>query len=488
MDENVKKGLNILAYASPSLYGDFAKYFYSAENSGLHLLMQFPNFDLLNAVQFLTANQVDVVIAEPHVDRFNITDFLSLRQKSSRPILLVGFAYAGADMEQFSRSGMDVCYPLPLNEGTVAKMNSELPEKLAAVSGAWKKGAWDSVSTQEIRDAVSQSAAGNWQKSVISVYSPKGGVGKTTVAVELASVLAGVGGRNVCLLDTNLNGGHVRLRLNVVSEHSIVSVASMYAGAKNNNSDWASAQREINQEMEKFLIPVPGSSDLNGRYNFYCIPGITTQEQARSPYLKAEACGEFMRSLIDYLKQRFDFVVIDVGSSINVPLHRESFKNSDVILVVCDADAACIADTQKIVTKTLAMQFPIEKFALVLNRWQENLGISMQDVATRMGIPVRGLIQNDHLGGIVKAGNAGCSYVVSNNRKPDNPLITERCMQGFVSLAATFYPPVAPVWAARAESVKGFDRSRVSSGDGLNRAISKTNKKKGLFARLFGRD
>ncbi|MBR0356715.1 MAG: hypothetical protein IJH54_04470, partial [Clostridia bacterium] len=143
----------------------------------------------------------------------------------------------------------------------------------------------------------------------------------------------------VCLLDTNLNGGHVRLRLNVMSEHSIVSVASMYAGAKNNNSDWSSAQWEINQEMEKFLIPVPGSSDVNGRYNFFCIPGITNQEQARSPYLKAEACGEFMRSLIDYLKQRFDFVVIDVGSSINVPLHRESFKNSDVILVVCDADA-----------------------------------------------------------------------------------------------------------------------------------------------------
>ena len=324
---------------------------------------------------------------------------------------------------------------------------------------------------------------------MISVWSPKGGVGKTTVAVELASILAGVGGRNVCLLDTNLNGGHVRLRLNVMSEHSIVSVASMYAGAKNNNSDWSSAQREINQEMEKFLIPVPGSSDVNGRYNFFCIPGITNQEQARSPYLKAEACGEFMRSLIDYLKQRFDFVVIDVGSSINVPLHRESFKNSDVILVVCDADAACIADTQKTVTKILSSQFPLDKFALVLNRWQENTGISMQDVAGRMGIPVRGLIQNDHLGGVVKAGNTGCSYVVSNNRKPDNPLITERCMQGFVSLAATFYPPITPVWAARAESVKGIDKSKISFGNGAAEAMNKTQKKKkGFFARLFGKD
>ena len=198
MEEKNKTRLNVLAYASPSLYGDFAKYFYSSENSGLNLVMQFPNFDLLNASQFIATNDVDVIIAEPHVDRFSITDFLSLRQKADHPMLLVGLAYVGADMEQFSRSGLDMCYTLPLNEAVMAKMNTELHHKLEAVSRDWKKGAWDSISTQEIRDAVSQSAAGNWQKSVISVWSPKGGVGKTTVAVELASILAGVGGKE-CL-------------------------------------------------------------------------------------------------------------------------------------------------------------------------------------------------------------------------------------------------------------------------------------------------
>ena len=83
MEDKEKTRLNVLAYASPSLYGDFAKYFYSSENSGLNLVMQFPNFDLLNASQFIATNDVDIIIAEPHVDRFSITDFLSLRQNQA---------------------------------------------------------------------------------------------------------------------------------------------------------------------------------------------------------------------------------------------------------------------------------------------------------------------------------------------------------------------------------------------------------------------
>ncbi|MBQ6520185.1 MAG: AAA family ATPase [Anaerolineaceae bacterium] len=482
-----KTSLNIIAFANPMLYGDFAKYFYSADNTTLKLMMQYPSFDLLTVTQFITNNNIDAIIVEPNVDNFSINDILSVRQKSEKPILIIGLAYAGTDMEKISRSGFDLYYPLPLNETTMRRMSVEILQKYNAVGSDWKKGAWASVTPQELREVVTQ-ATGNWQKAVISVWSPKGGVGKTTVAVELASILAGIGGRNVCLLDTNQNGGHVRLRLNIRSEHSIVSVASMFAGAKNNNSDWSSMQREINEEMEKYLVPVPGSVTVNGKSNFYCIPGITTQEQARSPHLNGQNCPEFMRSLMDYLKQRFDFIVIDVGSSLNVPIHRESFKNSDTVLVVCDADAACIADTQHTVTKILAPNFPLEKFSLVLNKWKENLGISMQDVATKMGISVRGFIPDDYLGGVIKAGNTGVSYVVSNNKKTDNSVITERCMQGFANLASTFYPPVSAIWQSRATNISGADKGMISSGNKTVENMNKANKKKqGLFSGIFGK-
>ena len=43
--------------------------------------------------------------------------------------------------------------------------------------------------------------------------------------------------------------------------------------------------------------------------------------------------------------------------------------------------------------------------------------------------------------------------------------------------------------AARAESVKGIDKSKISFGNGAAEAMNKTQKKKkGFFARLFGKD
>lgn len=470
MEENEKKKLNVLVYANPEQFGNITKNFYSPECTELNLVMPVGAFDLRTAAGYLESMKIDVLIAEPHVYGFSMTDFLSLRQKSERPILLVGIANAGPDMEQFSHSSLDLCYMLPLNESSMAKMNEELPRKLAAVSKSWKRGVWDSISTQEIRNIVSRSGNMGWQKSVIACWSPKGGVGKTTVAIELASVLASLGGRNVCILDTNMNGGHVRLRLNIESEHSILSVATMIAGAKNNNRDWSSAQQEISEGMEKFLIPVQGI-EVDHRYNFYCIPGITSQAQATHDYLRGANGAEFMRTLIDYLKQRFDFIIIDVGSSVNVTMHKESFRNADHILVVCDSDAACIADTKRTVAKDLASQFPVEKFSLVLNRWQGDVGIQMEEVAANIGIRPRGSIINDFLGGVTKAGNSGCSYVVSNYNRTDNPEVTEICMEQFVYIASTFFSKIWDLWTAHKEELKNLKES-------------KKNKRRGLFGFL----
>ena len=473
MEEKENKKLNVLVFASPSLFGNISEYFRPSESSVLNLVMPVATFDLRTAASYLETMSIDVLIAEPNVNRFNLSDFQSLRQKSERPVLLVGLAFAGPDMELFSHSGLDACYMLPLNQTVMEKMNSELPRKLDDISRSWKKGVWASVSTQEIRDIVSQSVDSRWQRSVISTWSPKGGVGKSTVAVELASTLAYLGGLNVCILDTNMNGGHVRLRLNIESEHSILSVATMIDSAKKNNRDWAAAQKEIGEEMKKYLIPVPGLT-TNGRYNFFCIPGITSQAQATSHYLrKADECADFMRTLIDYLKQRFDFVIIDVGSSVNVSMHRESFRNSDHILVVCDADAACIADTKRTLAQDLAPEFPLEKFSLVLNRWQDNVGIKLEEVAAKIGISPRRTIINDFLGGVTRAGNSGCSYVVSNYDKKDNHHITEDCMRQFAELAATFFPTISSVWSKHELALK--KTKDTSKG-----------RKRGLFG-LFGK-
>ena len=56
---------------------------------------------------------------------------------------------------------------------------------------------------------------------VITVFSPKGGVGKTTVAVNLAVALAGSGAARVCIVDLDLAFGDVAITLQLIPEHTI---------------------------------------------------------------------------------------------------------------------------------------------------------------------------------------------------------------------------------------------------------------------------
>ena len=116
MEEKENKKLNVLVFASPSLFGNISEYFRPSESSVLNLVMPVATFDLRTAASYLETMSIDVLIAEPNVNRFNLSDFQSLRQKSERPVLLVGLAFAGPDMELFSHSGLDACYMLPLNQ------------------------------------------------------------------------------------------------------------------------------------------------------------------------------------------------------------------------------------------------------------------------------------------------------------------------------------------------------------------------------------
>ena len=56
---------------------------------------------------------------------------------------------------------------------------------------------------------------------IVTVFSPKGGVGKTTMAVNLALALADKGARKVCLVDFDLAFGDVAITLQLFPTHTI---------------------------------------------------------------------------------------------------------------------------------------------------------------------------------------------------------------------------------------------------------------------------
>ena len=408
-------------------------------------------FEIESAIQILTQLAPHIVMVDAQVAGYSLQEIMSLKQHSATPFLIVGLAQAGSSaLEEMLSVGIDAAYPLPLSEKTLTLMEYELFSKYQAVANAWGKGAWGAAAPDAIRAATAAAGGTSWQRQSIAVWSPKGGVGKTALACELAATLAALGGRSVALVDANMNGGHVKLRLNVDAPQNILHAASTYHTHKGHPS----LESDAIQKVQNILVPIPGTENLR------VLAGVANMRQATNEYVFGEKGHEFVRWLINILKRQYDFVIVDVGSSINVGVHLGVIQEVDFVIAVCEPDLTSLADVKEGVHNSIIprMGIDLSRFGLVINKWQDNLGVSLNEAAKYSGIAAMGIIPSDSTGNVTRAGNSGHSYVAKFANRKDNNRSTEATLNGFAQLAGQFYSPILAAWGERMRQKrkKGF--------------------------------
>jgi len=412
-----------------------------------------PFFDLENAIQILNQLAPQVVMVDAEVEGYSLQELMSLKQNSASPFVIVGLAQAGSSaLEEMMSVGIDAAYPLPLSEKTLARMEDELFEKYQSVAKAWGKGVWGAAAPDAIKAATAAAGGTPWQRQAIAVWSPKGGVGKTALACELAATLAALGGRSIALVDANMNGGHIKLRLNVNAPQTILHAASTYHTHKGHPS----LESDAIQKVHNILVPLPGTDNLR------VMAGVANMRQSTNENVLGEKGLEFARWLINILKRQYDFVIVDVGSSINVGVHLGMIQEVDFVIAVCEPDLTSLADVKEGVHRSIIprMGIDIGRFGLVINKWQDNLGVSLKEAARYAGISAMGIIPNDATGNVTLAGNSGHSYVAKFANRKDNSKATEATLNGFAQLAGQFYSPILAAWGERMKQKKkkGFLR------------------------------
>jgi len=171
---------------------------------------------------------------------------------------------------------------------------------------------------------------------------------------------------------------------------------------------------------------------------------------------------EFMTWFIPVLKRQFDFVVIDMGSSINVGVHIGVLKSVDYLLAICEPDLTSLKDIKETVHRTIVGKHGIglDRIGLVVNKWQDDLGISLKEASKYAEITSMGIITNDPTGNVTRAGNSSRSYVATFINEKNNPKETEQTLHGFAQLAGQFYPPISAAWSERLKSGRKKKRGR----------------------------
>lgn len=222
---------------------------------------------------------------------------------------------------------------------------------------------------------------------VLTVFSAKGGVGKTTVATNLSAHLAGHG-HQVCLLDLDLAFGDVAITLQIFPARTIADAVAM--GDDLDTTGLASLLTRVSDGLVALVAPV-------------------------GPDAKDSISARLVGRILDLLSESYDYVVVDTPPSFDDQV-LQAFDHSDQILLVATPDIPALKNL-KIALETLhLLNIGNEHLKLVLNRAQPKVGVTAVEVSASLGMSVCAHIPSS--ADVPASINRGQAIVVSDPRHP----------------------------------------------------------------------
>ena len=192
------------------------------------------------------------------------------------------------------------------------------------------------------------------QGSLVTVFSTKGGVGKSLVATNIAAAMADQGQR-VCLVDLDIHCGDVAIMLQLNPLHSLADLSQLSGEIEASGVE--SLLTEHSERLSVLAAPVQ---------------------------LGAPVPSEPIGSLLKTLKGMFDVVVVDTSGTFDDYV-LQAFDDSDLLVLVGTLDIPSLKSL-KLATGTLdLLNLPRETWRLVLNRADAKVGLSPDEFEETLG-------------------------------------------------------------------------------------------------------
>ena len=250
---------------------------------------------------------------------------------------------------------------------------------------------------------------------IISTFSNKGGIGKTSIAVNLAVELAQMTKEKVALIDLNLQLGDVATFLDLSPAFAIDYISDNI----NNLND---------EDLLKAMTRYKNTS-------LYVIADPLNVDKSQ------DITAEQIKKILSALKKNFSYIVIDIASNIDSKTIM-ALNYSDLILLISTANLPAIRSTQRCMEFFKKLNYGSEKTKLVLNRYMDNEEIKTPDIEEVFKQKVYWKIPNNYLT-MMSAINKGVPVNEINSEanisvnyktfaaKVSDYLITERLSKNF---------------------------------------------------------
>lgn len=214
-----------------------------------------------------------------------------------------------------------------------------------------------------------RTTSANVAGQVYAVFSAKGGVGTTTVAVNLADALARAHPQGrVAIVDLVLSGGEARLFLNVDPPYDLSYVAER-------------ADQIDRELLNSVLVPA--------------VDGVWLLAAPDRPDAEDTVDAAVVGSVLQQLKQAYNFTVLDCERVLN-DRTLAALDFADRIVLLTQLTVASLRSTQRSLQIFRRLGYPNDKLCVVVNRFQSGEVISPADAAEVLKAEIFFKLPNDY--------------------------------------------------------------------------------------------
>jgi pilus assembly protein CpaE len=251
---------------------------------------------------------------------------------------------------------------------------------------------------------------------IVTVFSPKGGTGKTVTATNLSSAFAKYEGKRTLLLDLDLQFGDAAIMLGLEPEKTIYDL--VVAPGELDSEKLAGYTTRHNSGLEILPAPVrPEDAEL-----------VTESKLAR---------------LLEVARESYDVIVVDTSPFFHGPM-LATLDRTDELLLLCGLDVPTLKNVRLSLQTLELLAFPQNRIRVVLNRANSKVGMKPGEVEGALDVKVRFELPSD--GKVPLAVNRGTPIVLADDKAD------------FSRAVRAMAKELQPAEAARAQKRRFFGR------------------------------
>lgn len=224
---------------------------------------------------------------------------------------------------------------------------------------------------------------------VITVFSTKGGVGKTFVSINLAVTLSKETRKRVVVVDLDLDFGSASLALNIQPKFTISDVVN---DIKNIDPDL----------IESYLLMHDS--------------GVRILPANLEPQMNEFINAEHIQIILRTLQNSYDYIIVDMPGRFYEPINP-AFVFADKLLMITTPEVSTVRNIKASLLTLNELNYPKSKIKLLLNKADRRGEVKAGDIEKTLNQSLFSSIDADYLG-VISSLNQGVPYVTKNSRSP----------------------------------------------------------------------